>query len=58
MAAKNDITKARIVSKPSTDAYRNSPYWENREKEKARENEVACDDKDNCEECKEGCEKS
>lgn len=32
MAAKNDITGDEIRSKPNSDAYRNSPFWDKKAK--------------------------
>lgn len=49
MATKNDITGDSIKSKPASDAYRESPYWDNLKKEKEAENDQTNEEsKDDC----------
>lgn len=35
--SRNDITGDRMINKPSSDAYRNSPFWDNIAKKKQEE---------------------
>ena len=37
MSSKNDITGDRMTSKPSSEAYRNSPFWDNIAKNKKQD---------------------
>jgi len=34
MSSTNDITGDKIQTRPSTDAYRNSPFWDKRKEQK------------------------